>query len=81
MPKQKKENSAPTPSPSPFFLSHTVNELKAKLTQRGLDASGLKADLVERLTAALEDGGGAAPAPPAPAAPAPAAAQVSGFGV
>lgn len=32
-----------------------VNELKEELQRRGLDTRGLKADLVERLKAALED--------------------------
>lgn len=32
-----------------------VNELKEELQKRGLDTRGLKADLVERLLAAVED--------------------------
>jgi SAP domain len=33
-----------------------VAELRAELSARGLDTKGLKADLVARLTAALESG-------------------------
>jgi len=54
-------------------LSHRVAELKAALTERGLDTTGLKADLQVRLQEALDDeefGGGGAeePAKEAPAA-------------
>ena len=35
-----------------------VQELRDELTQRGLDATGLKADLVARLEAVLAGGGG-----------------------
>jgi hypothetical protein len=45
-----------------------VAELKEELLKRGLDTSGLKADLAERLTEAIAGEGTAAPA--AAAAPA-----------
>ena len=54
-----------------------VQELRDELTQRGLDATGLKADLVGRLEAVLAGGGGDAGVAPAPAAGAePAKAEV-----
>lgn len=63
-----------------------LQELRDELEQRGMDASGLKAELVDRLTAAVEAGDQAPPAEgeapaaaPAeeapPAAEAPAAAE------
>jgi hypothetical protein len=54
--------------------SLTVAQLRDELKARGLDTTGLKAVLVERLEAALADGGGGAPAAAPAAAPPPAAA-------
>uniref|UniRef100_A0A3Q2FQ10 SAP domain-containing protein n=1 Tax=Cyprinodon variegatus TaxID=28743 RepID=A0A3Q2FQ10_CYPVA len=38
-----------------------VNELKEELQRHGLDAKGLRGDLIERLKAALEDEAGERP--------------------
>jgi 2-oxoglutarate dehydrogenase E2 component (dihydrolipoamide succinyltransferase) len=67
----------------------TPQELRDELELRGLDTSGLKPALVERLEAAIAGGGAPAaaangagpagePAPAAPAEPAPAAATKGG---
>jgi hypothetical protein len=44
-----KSNKAPATDDKPGYAANTVNELKAILTERGLETTGNKADLVARL--------------------------------
>ena len=55
-----------------------VAELKQALQDRGLNTNGLKADLIERLTAALQAGGGGSASGRDPAVAGGAAADANG---
>ena len=55
-----------------------VAELKQALQDRGLNTDGLKADLIERLTAALQAGGGGSASGRDPAVAGGAAADANG---